>query len=74
VVRERLRTRAFKVLFLRSDPKVTFGDFAEFVDEVQSEATVLSLITPQVEQRAQQTHCLNVSERAMHILLNTPVR
>lgn len=47
-LREFLKYRAAKEVFVRAEGDVTFADFMELVDNVRPEAEVVSLITPQV--------------------------
>ena len=42
-IRNRLSTRAVRLVYVRADPHVTFGEFAEFVDAVSPEVEVLSM-------------------------------
>jgi hypothetical protein len=74
VIRDRLQTRADKLVFVRADPGITFGEFVEFIDAVRSEAKVLSLVTPKVEQRLSQTWCLSPSEHGLRVLWAPPIQ
>ena len=71
-IRTRLSTRAEKLLYVRADPDVTFGEFIEFVDAVSPEVEVLSVITPQVEQQVQRSWCLSPSKRTVQRLWGIP--
>lgn len=62
-LREIMSTRAEKVVFVKAQANVSWGDFLELVDHVWPEADVVSIFTPQVEALARQTYCLSPSCR-----------
>jgi hypothetical protein len=75
VIRDRLRTRAEKSIYLRANSDVAFEDVVEFLDAVRPEAEVISLITPHVEQqRALRGGCLALSERIPRGVWRSPAR
>jgi hypothetical protein len=57
-LREALRYRAEKVVYVEAEPGVTWGEFLTLVDHVWTEADVVSLITPQVDALARKSICL----------------
>jgi hypothetical protein len=71
-IRNRLSTRAEKLLYVRAVPDVTFGEFVEFLDAVSPEVEVLSFITPEVERRVQESWCLSPSKRTVQRLWGVP--
>jgi len=58
-LREVMRYRAERVVYVRADADVSWGEFVELVDHVWPEADVVSLITPQVDAEARRTICLS---------------
>lgn len=71
-IRNRLSTRAERLVYVRADPNVTFGEFTEFVDALSPEVEVLSLITPEVERHVQKRWCLSPSKRTVQRLWGIP--
>jgi biopolymer transport protein ExbD len=57
-LREILKYRAEKLVYVRAEPGVAFGEFVQLVDAVRPEAEIISLITPQVEVLAHARICL----------------
>jgi biopolymer transport protein ExbD len=57
-LRDVLRTRADKLIFVKAESDVSFGDFVQMLDLLHPEAEVLSLITPQVELLARTRFCI----------------
>jgi hypothetical protein len=57
-LREILKYRAAKLVYVRAEPGTSHGDFTELLDTVRPEAEIISLITPQVEVLAQTRYCL----------------
>lgn len=57
-LRESLKYRAEKLVFVRAEPGISFGEFVQLVDAVRPEAEIISLITPQVEVLARARYCL----------------
>jgi hypothetical protein len=62
-LREVMSTRAEKVVFVKAEADVSWGEFVELVDHVWPEVDVVSILTPQVEMLARRTHCLSTSGR-----------
>jgi hypothetical protein len=60
-LRDTFRTRAYRDVYVRAEPGVAFGEFAELVDRVWPEAEVVSILTPQVEVLAIKRFCLEPS-------------
>ena len=57
-LREALKYRADKLVYVKAEPEVSFADFIELVDTIRPEAGVISLITPEVEVLARKRWCL----------------
>jgi biopolymer transport protein ExbD len=57
-LRETLKHRAEKLVYVRAEPGVSFGEFVQLVDAVRPEAGIVSLITPQVGVLARARYCL----------------
>jgi hypothetical protein len=55
--------RAERVLYVRAEPGVSFGDFIELIDAAWPQGAITSLITPQVGRQAEQRNCLAPSCR-----------
>jgi biopolymer transport protein ExbD len=55
---ETLKYRAEKLVYVRAEPGVSYGEFVQLVDTVRPEAEIISLITPQVEALAYARVCL----------------
>jgi len=62
-IHEVMRFRAQKVVFVKADADVPWGQFVEMVDRVWPEADVVSIVTPRVEALAAQRYCLSPSCR-----------
>lgn len=60
-VRVEMSYRAEKVVFVRANAGLSWGEFLELVDELWPEVEVVSLLTPQVE--SHRTSCLSPSCR-----------
>lgn len=60
-VRDMLRYRAEKLVFVATETDVSFGDVAEVVDRLYPETGVISLITAQVAKRASRSLCIEPS-------------
>jgi hypothetical protein len=61
LMREVLKTRAEKVVFVKAEADVTWGEFMELVDRVWPEPDVVSIFTLETEAMADDTYCLNPS-------------
>lgn len=57
-LREVLKYRAEKLVYVRAEPGVAFGEFVQLVDTVRPEAEIISLITPRVDAVARARYCL----------------
>jgi hypothetical protein len=57
-LREALKYRAEKLVYVKAEPDVSFADFMELVDTIRPEAEVISLITSEVEVLARERWCL----------------
>jgi hypothetical protein len=55
--------RAEKVLYVKAEADVSWGEFLEFVDQVLPEVDFVSILTPQVEELARRSDCLSPSCR-----------
>ena len=62
-LREVLRYRAEKVVYVNAEADVTWGEFMELVDHVRPETDVVSILTPKVEVLARRSACLRPSCR-----------
>jgi hypothetical protein len=62
-LREVMSYRAEKVVYIKAEPEVQWGEVLELVDNVWSEVNVIGILTPQVEALARQTDCLSPSCR-----------
>jgi len=60
-VRTVLSTRAEKLVYVKADADVTWGEFMELVDHVWPETGVVSILTPGVESSARRNGCLEPS-------------
>jgi hypothetical protein len=60
---EVMSNRAEKVVYIKAEAEVPWGEFVELVGDVWSEVNVVSIITPQVESMSRQTYCLSPSCR-----------
>ena len=72
-LRDTFRTRAERLVYVRAEPGVAFGEFVELVDRVWTEADVVSVVTPQIEVLARKRVCLAPScglckEFSTHVL------
>jgi hypothetical protein len=61
LLREVLKTRAEKLVFVKAEADVTWGEFMELVDHVWPETDVVSILTPETEAMARRTYCLHPS-------------
>lgn len=57
-LREILRYRAEKLVYVKGEPDASWADFVGMVDRVGPEADVVSIITPEVDRLAHQRFCL----------------
>jgi len=48
-LRKTLKYRAEKLVYVRAEPGVAFGEFVQLVDTVRPKAEIISLIAPKVE-------------------------
>ena len=69
VIRNRLSTRTARLVYVRAEAGVPFGEFVEFVDAIWPEVEVLSWITPGLER--ERSWCLSPSERSIQRLRNS---
>ncbi len=53
--------RAEKLLYVKAESGVSWGEFVELIDQVWPETDVVSILTPQVEALARQRYCLTPS-------------
>lgn len=57
-IHEVMRYRAERVVYVAAEPGVAWRDVLALVDRVWSEAEVISIITPKIEELARRRHCL----------------
>src|ERR1700674_2080230 len=62
-LREAMTYRAEKIVYVKAEADVSWGEFLELVDDVWPEVNVVSILTPQVEATARRTYCLGPSCR-----------
>jgi hypothetical protein len=60
-LRKVMSYRAEKIVYVKAEAEVSWGEFLELVDDVWPEVNVVSVLTPQVEVR--RTYCLSPSCR-----------
>jgi hypothetical protein len=60
-LREVMSYRAERVVYVRAEAGVSWGEFMELIDEVWPEVNVVSILTPQVEAVLRRTYCLGPS-------------
>ncbi|MGA2133848.1 MAG: hypothetical protein ABSH50_16255 [Bryobacteraceae bacterium] len=60
-LREMQRYRAVKLVFVKAEAGVPWGEFVELVDRVKPESDMMSWLTPQVEALARERICLTPS-------------
>ncbi len=60
-MREVLKHRAEKVVYVRAEADVTWGEFMVLVDQVWPETDVVSILTPKTEAMVRLTLCLHPS-------------
>jgi hypothetical protein len=61
--REVVSVNAEKIVYVRAEAEVSWGEFMELVDDVWPEVNVVSILTPQVEKMSRRTYCLGPSCR-----------
>jgi hypothetical protein len=57
-LRQVLRYRAEKLVFITAEANVAFGEFASLLDAVWPEVQIVSIVTPRIAAEASRTHCL----------------
>jgi hypothetical protein len=62
-LREVMSYRAERVVYVKAETGVPWGEFMELVDDVWPEVNVVSILTPQVEAMSRRTFCLGPSCR-----------
>jgi biopolymer transport protein ExbD len=62
-LREVMSYRAEKVVYVKAEAEVSWGEFLELVGDVWPEVNAVSILTPQVEAMARRTYCLGPSCR-----------
>jgi hypothetical protein len=60
-IREIMRYRALKLVYVKGGSGVSWADFVDMLDRIWPEAGVVSIITPEVDRLAHQQHCLATS-------------
>jgi hypothetical protein len=62
-LREVLKYRAEKVVYLSAEGNTHWGDFIDLVEQVWPETNVVSVLTPEVARQSKRTYCLHPSCR-----------
>jgi hypothetical protein len=62
-LREIMSTRGEKIVYVRAEAEVSWGELMELVDDIWPEVNVVSILTPQVEAISRRTLCLGPSCR-----------
>jgi hypothetical protein len=62
-LREVMSYRAERIVYVRAETGVSWGEFMELVDDVWPEVNVVSILTPRVEAVLHRTYCLGPSCR-----------
>lgn len=57
-VRETLRYRAEKIIYVDAEPTVPWSDFIDVLDAIRPEAEIVSLVTPRTKALAEKRWCL----------------
>ena len=62
-LREVMTYRAGKIVYVKADADISWGEFLELVDDLWPEVNVVSILPPRVEATARRTYCLGPSCR-----------